>query len=109
MVNKPLNPSLHGLNISKALAYAIHSLCIHDKYIEVLRSEVAAANASGVEDPLRHMQLLNAFLRESARLNPLDARMYCFASANYITTLAHTTQCLFKKRSCNHSSSLTVA
>ncbi|KAH7096039.1 cytochrome P450 [Paraphoma chrysanthemicola] len=56
-----------------ALAYAIHSLCIHDKYIELLRSEIAAAYGSGEENPLRHMHLLNAFLRESARLNPLDA------------------------------------
>jgi hypothetical protein len=56
--------------------YAIYCLCVHEEYIELLRSEVKDASKQGLEDPLRRMHLLDAFLRESARLNPLDARMY---------------------------------
>jgi hypothetical protein len=35
---------------------------------------------SGAEEPLRHMHLPDAFLRESARLNPLDACTYASVS-----------------------------
>lgn len=56
-----------------ALVYAIYSLCDHPEYIEQLQQEIADNMSSDVEDSFKNMHLLDAFLRESARLNPLDA------------------------------------
>lgn len=61
-------------NESQALVYAIYSACLHPEFIEPLRQEAQAALYS--TQPLECMPLMDAFLRESARLNPLDARKY---------------------------------
>ncbi|KAF2691972.1 cytochrome P450 [Lentithecium fluviatile CBS 122367] len=56
-----------------AFVYAIYSLCIYPKYIDLLRQEAAEKFNPEKKDPLKPLVLLEAFLRESARLNPLDA------------------------------------
>lgn len=54
--------------------YAIYSLCAHSEYVELLRTEATRKLDPKADNPFKHMVLLDAFLRESARLNPLDAR-----------------------------------
>ncbi|KAL1961857.1 hypothetical protein VTN77DRAFT_981 [Rasamsonia byssochlamydoides] len=56
------------------LVYAIYNLCIHPEYIAPLREEIEQASGKwNLGDQFEHMPLLDSFLRESARLNPLDA------------------------------------
>ena len=63
--------SSHQLSMS--LAYIIYNLCLYPEYLAPLREEVAAAMETNPDDPFKEMQLLDGFLLETARLNPLDA------------------------------------
>ncbi|KAI9690295.1 MAG: hypothetical protein M1822_009256 [Bathelium mastoideum] len=56
------------------LHFVFLELCARPEYIEVLRAEVANASLSGKTDYDRLMQLpiLDSFIKESVRLNPLD-------------------------------------
>ncbi|ORY17075.1 cytochrome P450 [Clohesyomyces aquaticus] len=56
-----------------ALIYAVYTLCIHPEYVEALREEARQVLKKNEEDSFKEMHLLDSFLRESARLNPLDA------------------------------------
>lgn len=54
--------------------YAIHELCMNPEYIEPLRQEIEAASEDGsFENKNQQLPLMDSFLRESARMNPLDA------------------------------------
>jgi hypothetical protein len=64
--------------------YAIYDLCLHPEYLTALRQEIAEAAAAavpaGAEPDVTKIQLdesslplLDSFLRESARLNPLES------------------------------------
>jgi len=55
------------------LAYIIYNLCLYPVYLAPLREEIAAARETNPEDPFKEMHLLDGFLLETARLNPLDA------------------------------------
>ncbi|RAL04538.1 cytochrome P450 [Aspergillus ibericus CBS 121593] len=79
--------------MSMALVYAIFDLCLHPEYIESLRKEIEYGRSiTDSEDYLDHLPLLDGFLRESARLNALDAltvqRMtltpYTFSDGTYV-------------------------
>ncbi|OOF93346.1 hypothetical protein ASPCADRAFT_516985 [Aspergillus carbonarius ITEM 5010] len=60
--------------MSMALVYAIFDLCLHPEYIEPLRKEIESERSiAESEDFIDHLPLLDSFLRESARLNALDA------------------------------------
>lgn len=61
-----------------ALAYIIYNLCIYPEYLIPLREEITNAMRDRPEDPFKHMPLLDGFLLETARLNPLDARKKTF-------------------------------
>ncbi|KAI9660584.1 MAG: hypothetical protein M1821_009936 [Bathelium mastoideum] len=56
------------------LHFVFLELCARPEYIEVLRAEIANASLSGKMDYDRLMQLpiLDSFIKESVRLNPLD-------------------------------------
>lgn len=56
--------------------YAIYSMCAHPEYVEMLRFEASNVSDWDAEDIFKQMPFLDAFLRESARLNPLDACKY---------------------------------
>ncbi|KAH8699442.1 cytochrome P450 [Phaeosphaeriaceae sp. PMI808] len=56
-----------------ALTWAIVDLCLHPEYTTLLRTEVAKAFASNCENPYEQLSLMECFLRESSRLNPIDA------------------------------------
>ncbi|KAL9581727.1 MAG: hypothetical protein Q9203_005780 [Teloschistes exilis] len=55
-----------------ALVMAVHSLCLHPEYLEPLREEAQAAASTDFAQDGDEMPLLDSFLRESARLNPID-------------------------------------
>ncbi|KAL4738632.1 cytochrome P450 [Aspergillus similis] len=60
--------------IPMALAYAIYDLCVHPQYISPLRQEIDhARRTKAFKDQFNHMPLMDSFLKESARLSPLDA------------------------------------
>ncbi|BCS19564.1 putative cytochrome P450 [Aspergillus puulaauensis] len=60
--------------IPMALIYAIYNLCIYPQYIEPLRREIEQVQRTKkFEEQFNHMPLMEGFLRESGRLNPLDA------------------------------------
>ncbi|KAH8586513.1 cytochrome P450 [Bisporella sp. PMI_857] len=59
--------------LSMFLAYIIYNICIYPEYLTPLREEIAAAMRISPEDPFKEMHLLDGFLLETARLNPLDA------------------------------------
>lgn len=47
-------------------------LCEHPEAKELLREEIQTAEDNYV-NPLKELRLLDSFLRESSRLNPLDS------------------------------------
>ncbi|GAT19622.1 cytochrome P450 [Aspergillus luchuensis] len=64
--------SVHQM--AAALVYAMYDLCLHPEFIEPLREEIKhARSATSYEDHFDRLPLMDSFLRESARLSPLDA------------------------------------
>ena len=63
--------SVHA--VSTTVTFAIHDLCLHPEYVEPLRreceSQYAAFEQSGVGLPL-----LDSFIKESARLTPVESQ-----------------------------------
>ncbi|KAE8423668.1 cytochrome P450 [Aspergillus pseudocaelatus] len=60
--------------MSMALVYAMLDLCLHPEYIKPLREEIEhVRNTTSFAGHFDHLPLLDSFLRESARLNALDA------------------------------------
>ncbi|KAI0975056.1 cytochrome P450 [Xylaria arbuscula] len=56
-----------------AISWALTMLSIHSEYVELLRNEILSLkDEEGAEFSLRKLPLLDCFLRESSRLNPLD-------------------------------------
>lgn len=51
----------------------MYNLCLHPEYIEPLREEARRMLELPPEDRYKTMPLLESFLRESARMNPLDS------------------------------------
>lgn len=52
----------------------------HREYISLLREEIRSVEreSEGAELPLKKLRLMDSFLRETARLNPLDGRKFDF-------------------------------
>jgi cytochrome P450 len=63
--------SSHQLSMS--LAYIIYNLCLFPEFLEPLRTEIVNGIRTNPNDPFKDMHLLDGFLLETARLNPLDA------------------------------------
>ncbi|PIG83981.1 hypothetical protein AARAC_008631 [Aspergillus arachidicola] len=60
--------------MSMALVYAMFDLCLHPEYIQPLREEIEhVRHTTSFAGHFDHLPLLDSFLRESARLNALDA------------------------------------
>ena len=58
----------------QSLTFAIHELCKHPEYLEPLRQEIASMSNGSDTDNYEELPLLDSFLKESGRLNPLDSR-----------------------------------
>ncbi|GLA89733.1 hypothetical protein AtubIFM56815_004221 [Aspergillus tubingensis] len=80
---------------SPALVYAMYDLCLHPEFIEPLREEIEhARSVTSYEDHFDRLPLMDSFLRESARLSPLDALSiqrvalspYTFADGTHVPT-----------------------
>lgn len=52
------------------LIYAINDLCFHPEYVDILREEL---NSLRLGESLESLHMLDAFLKESARLSPSDS------------------------------------
>ncbi|TEY64666.1 hypothetical protein BOTCAL_0144g00020 [Botryotinia calthae] len=63
--------SAHQLPL--ALTFTIHNLCLHPEYIEPLTEEIRNMLSLPQEVHYKNMPLMESFLRESARVNSLDA------------------------------------
>lgn len=66
------------LNRKQNLHFVFLELCTRPEYVELIRSEI-----HGIEDRLDHeticqLPLLDSFIKESVRLNPLDKSRHCF-------------------------------
>ncbi|EDO00298.1 hypothetical protein SS1G_14168 [Sclerotinia sclerotiorum 1980 UF-70] len=63
--------SAHQLPL--VLTFTIYNLCLHPEYIEPLTEEIRTMLSFPEEKQYKNMPLMESFLRESARMNPLDA------------------------------------
>ncbi|CAG8954817.1 hypothetical protein HYFRA_00004743 [Hymenoscyphus fraxineus] len=62
--------SMHQMQM--ATTWAIIELSTHKEFIEPLQNEIRSVFASGTKNPYDKLYLMDSFLRESSRLNPLD-------------------------------------
>ncbi|KAI1412118.1 cytochrome P450 [Hypoxylon sp. FL1857] len=62
--------SVHAL--STTITFAIHDLCLHPEYIDPLRKELDG-NYETFERTAQGLLLLDSFIKESARLTPVEA------------------------------------
>ncbi|KAF4633231.1 hypothetical protein G7Y89_g4888 [Cudoniella acicularis] len=63
--------SVHAL--STTITFAIHDLCLHPGYVEPLRRELQCGYAD-FERTATGLPLLDSFIKESARLTPVEAQ-----------------------------------
>ncbi len=54
--------------------FAIHNLCKYPEHLEPLRREIANLAGRKCKDDHENLPLLDSFLKESARTDPLDSR-----------------------------------
>ncbi|KAI9037576.1 putative cytochrome P450 [Aspergillus affinis] len=62
--------SVHGLAMT--LTFAIHDLCLHPEYVDPLRSEIES-QFDGFQNTGKGLPLLESFIKESARLTPVES------------------------------------
>ncbi|CAH0051924.1 unnamed protein product [Clonostachys solani] len=63
--------SVHA--VSTTVTFAIHDLCLYPEYVEPLRAELQAGYAE-FEKTGKGLPLLDSFIKESARLTPVEAQ-----------------------------------
>ncbi|KAL7621976.1 hypothetical protein AAE478_007477 [Parahypoxylon ruwenzoriense] len=63
--------SVHAM--STTITFAMHDLCLHPEYVEPLRRELAHGYAD-FERTARGLPLLDSFIKESARLTPVESQ-----------------------------------
>ena len=56
--------------------FAIYNLCTYPEYLEPLRHEAERLFKSGDSSALDDMPLWESFLKETARLNPIDSGQF---------------------------------
>lgn len=63
---------------TQTITFAIHDICLHPEYVEPLRRE-HDDQYSVFERTAQGLPLLDSFIKESARLTPVEASKYhCF-------------------------------
>lgn len=65
--------SVHA--VSTTVTFAIHDLCLHPEYVAPLRAECQAQYAD-FERKGMGLPLLDSFIKESARLTPVESRKF---------------------------------
>ncbi|KAK4185240.1 Ent-kaurene oxidase [Podospora australis] len=63
--------SVHA--VSTTVTFAIHDLCLHPEYVEPIRQELLAGYADFEKTGLG-LPLLDSFIKESARITPVEAQ-----------------------------------
>lgn len=61
---------------TQTTTFAIQDLCLHPEYIEPLREECQSAAYADFERTARGLPLLDSFIKESARLTPVESCEY---------------------------------
>ena len=62
--------------LSTTIVYVLHDLCLHPEYVEPLRKEIQA-DYDEFERTSRGLPLLDSFIKESARLSPVESSESC--------------------------------
>jgi hypothetical protein len=78
--------------------FAIQDLCLHPEYVKPLRAELA----QGYEEFQRTnsgLPLLDSFIKESARLTPVESRKFSLPAQNVKTTISVPCKSYWVKRS----------
>lgn len=57
---------------TQTITFAIHDICLHPEYVEPLRRELEG-EYSVFERTAQGLPLLDSFIKESARLTPVEA------------------------------------
>lgn len=57
----------------KTITYAVYDLCLHPEYIEPLREEIEGPKYIEFSKTAEGLPLLDSFIKESARLTPVEA------------------------------------
>ena len=63
--------SVHAL--STTISFAIHDICLYPGYVEPLRREIDSAEYAQFERTGKGLPLLDSFIKESARLTPVES------------------------------------
>ncbi|MCJ1352523.1 MAG: hypothetical protein MMC33_002507 [Icmadophila ericetorum] len=63
--------SVHAL--STTISFAIHDLCLHPEYVEPIRQELESPQYTAFEQTAQGLPLLDSFIKESARLTPVES------------------------------------
>lgn len=77
--------SVHA--VSTTVTFAIHDLCLHPEYVEPLRAE-CEAQYDDFERTGTGLPLLDSFIKESARLTPVESRkslLHCYRMCAILT------------------------
>ena len=61
------------LNRNQTICFAVHDLCLHPEYITPLRAELESSDWTDFEKTGRGLPLLDSFIKESARTNPVES------------------------------------
>ncbi|KAL9636718.1 MAG: hypothetical protein Q9204_002142 [Flavoplaca sp. TL-2023a] len=62
-----------GTGPANTISFAIHDLCLHPEYVEPLRQELQSSRYSEFEKTGQGLPLLDSFIKESARLTPVES------------------------------------
>ncbi|KAF2819134.1 cytochrome P450 [Ophiobolus disseminans] len=63
--------SVHAMGMT--IIFAVRDLCIHPEYVDLLRKEFEGPSYEAWERTGYGLPLLDSFLKESARMNPIDS------------------------------------
>ena len=84
---KPLDVHLADESIvPKTTTYALFDLCRHPEYVEPLRKELKGPEYHKFVATTDGLPLLDSFVKESARMHPIDSSMFTQHPPLYINT-----------------------
>lgn len=71
----------------QSINFAVRYLAMHPEYVDILRSEFEGPAYHRFETTGNGLPLLDSFLKESARLSPIDSCYYPLSKKSYIPSL----------------------
>lgn len=77
------------LTVSQTATFAIHDLCIYPEYVSPIRRELESEAYAEFEKTARGLPLLDSFVKESARLTPVESRTCCSVFSPVTTPLSN--------------------